>query len=151
MTSLFPRHRDFAGTGDVADAERFHQFNECGDFGFVAGDLDGQRFVRDVHDLRPEDVANLHDFGPGLRVDADLDQHQLAIDIFAIAEILHLDHVHELVELLGDLFQHGVVALDHDGHPGGGRVLRRGDVEGVDIVAATAEQSRYAGQDTKFV
>ena len=51
-------------------------------------------------------------------------EHEFAIHVFVVAEILHVDDVDQLVELLDDLLEHLVVAADDDGHAGG-----RGDQE----------------------
>ena len=46
-----------------------------------------------IHDLRAEDVGDLHHLGARFGIHADLDQHQFAVHVFAFAEILHLEHV----------------------------------------------------------
>ncbi len=79
------------------------------------------------------------------------DEHQFAIHVFAFAEVVDFDDVGQLVELFDDLFQRGVVAARDDGHARGGGVLRRGDVERVDVVATAAEQSGHARQHAEFV
>jgi len=82
---------------------------------------------------------------------ADLHEHQLAVHIFALAEILHLEHVRQLVELLDDLFQRGVVAGRDDGHARRGRVVRGRDVERVNVVAAPAEQPGHPREHAELV
>ena len=60
---LLAGHGSFAGAGEFEDAEAVHQRDELLDLALVAGDLDGQRFGLHVHDLRAEDVGDLHDLG----------------------------------------------------------------------------------------
>jgi hypothetical protein len=47
-------------------------------------------------------VSALHFFAL-LAGGADLDQHQLTFDMAAVGQVLHLDHIDQLVQLLGDL------------------------------------------------
>src|SRR6185369_17054359 len=108
-------------------------------FVFAAGDFDGDALRLHIHDLGPENIGDLHDFGARLRIDLDLDQRKFAIHIFAVPEINHLEHVHQFVELLDDLLQGRVVPTRDNGHTGGAGVLRRSNVERVDVVAPTAE------------
>ena len=80
-----------------------------------------------------------------LGIHRHLHQHQFAVHVFALAEILHLDDVRQLVELLDDLFQRGLVAVRDDGHARDvfGSCVGR-DVERVNVVAASAEQAGHA-------
>src|SRR6202008_111591 len=69
----------------------------------------------------------------------------------ALRKVNHLDHLDELVQLLGDLFDHVVRAHRDDGHARHRLVLRRGDGERLDIVAARGEEARDARQRASFV
>ncbi len=67
-----------AGQGDGAcagggeDAVRADELEERADLVLVAGELDDERVVRDVHDLGAEEGGDLDDFGPGLNVALNL-------------------------------------------------------------------------------
>src|SRR5215207_3264107 len=62
-----------------------------------------------------------------------------------------LEHVDQLVELLGDLLQGPLGAVDHDRHAAAARVLGGPDGQAVDVEAAPAEQPGDAGQDARLV
>jgi hypothetical protein len=56
-------------------------------------------------------------------------------------ELDDLEHLDELVELLGHLLQRQLLDVDDDGHAGDLGVLGRADGEGVDVEAAPGEQA----------
>ena len=141
----------FARAGQFRDAECFHQAEEFFDFAFVAGDFDGEALGLNVHDFGAENVGDLHDFGAGFGIHGDSDEDQFAVHVFALAEIVQLEDVDEFVQLLDDLIQSGFVAMGDDGHAGGGGFLSGGDVEGFDVVAASAEEAGDAGEDAELV
>ena len=66
-------------------------------------------------------------------------------------EIVHLDDIDQLVELLDDLVQRGVIAAGDDRHARGVGILRRPDVQRVDIIAAAAEKPGHAGEHAEFI
>lgn len=141
---------DFAGAGEVGDAEGFHEFEELVDFAFVAGEFDGEIAVLHVDDFRAENIADLHDFGASRGIDGDAKENEFAIHILIIVEILDVDHLDQFVELFGDLFEHGVVAPNDNGHARG--VIGAGaDVERIDIEASTAEHTGYACENAEFI
>ena len=142
---------DFARARDFLHAERIHQADEFLHLAFGAGDFNGDRFRLHVHDFGAENVRDLHHLGACLGVHRHLDQHQLAVHVFALVEILHLDDIRQLVELLDDLLQRGLVAVGDDGHARRLGVLRRADVEGVNVVAAAAEQPGHAREHAELV
>ena len=117
----------------------------------VAGDLDGHRVGRDVDDLGPEQLDRVEHLAARGGVGADLDQHQLAVDRERAVELDDLDHLDQLVELLGDLLQRGVLDVDHDGHPRDLLVLGRAHGERLDVEAAPAEQAGDPGQHAGLV
>src|SRR5207249_10582616 len=96
---------------------RPHQLDQRFQLAFLAGRLDRERLRRHVDDLGPEDVGRPHDLGPVLRLGVDANQHQLALDVVVLGEVADLDDVDELVELLRDLLDDELVAVDDDGHP----------------------------------
>src|SRR5262249_34977140 len=66
-------------------------------------------------------------------------------------EIDDLDHVDQLVQLLGDLLDHLVRARGDDRHARQRRVLGRGHGQRLDVVAARREQPRHARQRAGLV
>ncbi len=118
---------------------------------FVAGDFDGQALGLHIDDFGAENIGHLHDLGARLGIDRHAHEHQLAVDEFRLAEVMHFEHVDQLVELLDDLVQGGVVAAGDDGHAGGVGVLGRGDVERVNVVAAAAKEAGHAREHAELV
>src|SRR5882724_1963461 len=137
---LLPRHGYFASAREVNDAERLHQGQKFFDFAFVAGDFNGKSVRLDIDDFGAEDISDLHDFGASFGIDGDFDEHQFAVHEFPFAKVLDLQDVRQFVQLLDDLFERGVIAARDNGHAGGGGIGSRGNVQGIDIVASTAEQ-----------
>ena len=68
-----------------------------------AGQLDGVGLVGHVDDAAAEDVRHALHLLAVLAGGAHLDQHQLALDVLALGQVHDLDHVDQLVQLLGDL------------------------------------------------
>ena len=68
-----------------------------------------------------------------------------------LGQIHQLNHVHQLVELLGDLLHLAVIPHRGQGEPGEGCILGGCDVEGFDVVTALGEQAHHAGQGTGLV
>src|SRR5206468_9623703 len=81
VKALFSGQGDFAGAGELEDAEGLHQVQKFFDFALVAGDFDGEALRLDIDDFGAENVGDLHDLGPGLRTDAHFDEDQLAVDV----------------------------------------------------------------------
>ena len=69
--------------------------------------------------MRPRKiVARLANLGcAGRRLHLDLDQHQVAFDVVARADVVDADDGDDLFELLADLLEHAVVADDDERHP----------------------------------
>ena len=106
---------------------------------------------RDVHGLGAEQLDDLDDLGAGLVVGADLHQDEFALDGRRRLQLDDLQHVDELVELLGDLLQRQVLDVDHDGDAGDVGVLGDADGERVDVEAAAGEQRGDPGEDAGLV
>ncbi len=62
-----------------------------------------------------------------------------------------LDDGDDLVELLADLLQREIVAVDDEGHARQVGVLGLADREAVDVEAARGEHSRDMGQDAGLI
>src|SRR5215211_2501381 len=142
---------DPAGAGQLADAVGVEQLEHGLDLGRAAGGLDGEGLGADVDDLGPEHLGQLDDLVADRRVGLDLDQDQLALDGPVRLQLDDLEHVDQLIELLGDLLEGPLGAVDHDRHAAAARVLGGADGQAVDVEAAPAEQPRDAGQDPGLV
>ena len=139
-------HGDSAGADQLDDAERPHQVDEGFDLFFLAGDFDHDFVGRDVDDAAAEDFGQLADFGPLAGLHLDLDQHQVAFDVVARADVVDAHDGDDLFELLADLFEHAVVADDDERHPREPRVFGFADGEAIDVVAARGEHAGHVGQ-----
>ena len=148
---LFSWQGGFAGADEFEHAEGAHELHKFVGFAFVAGNFDGETGGLHIDNFGAKNVGDLHHFRAGFGIDGDFDEDEFAIDVFAFAKVLDLEHVDQLVELLDDLLEGRVVAARDDGHAGGVRVVSGADVESIDIVAATAEQSGDAREHAEFV
>ena len=118
---------------------------------FLAADLDHEVVGADVDDPAAEHLDQQADLDPLLRRGLDLDEHQVALDEVLAADVLHLDDGDDLVELLADLLQLGVVAVDDEGHARQVGLLGLADGEAVDVEAARGEHAGDVGQDAGLV
>jgi hypothetical protein len=73
-----------------------------------------------------------------------LHQHQLALDVLALAQVHELDHIDQLIELLGDLLDDFVGPRRHQCHTRYGGILGRCDRQGFDVIGSRGKQSRHA-------
>src|SRR4051794_38999147 len=73
--------RDTAGADEFHDAERPHEVDERFDLFFLTGDFDSDFVGGHVDDAAAEDIGELANLGALPRLDADLDQHQVALDV----------------------------------------------------------------------
>jgi hypothetical protein len=121
------------------------------ELGAVPGQLQRVAGIGHVDDAAAEDVDQALEF---LAVGADrarLDQHHLALDVRPLGQVLELDHVDQLVQLLGDLLDDRVVAARDQGHARQARILGRRDRQRLDVVAARREQPGDPRQRTGLV
>jgi hypothetical protein len=68
-----------------------------------------------------------------------------------LGEVDDVDHIDQLAQLLRHHVERGIVPLDHSCDPGERGVMRRGDVERVDVEAAPGEHSGNAGQHAELI
>ena len=104
-----------------------------------------------VHDVGPEEVDNLDNLPPGGRGSLHLNHGQLPGHNLLAGDVRYLDHVDELVQLLGDLVHRVLVAVDHEGHPGQTGQLALAHGQAGDVEAAPPEQAGDAVQDPRLV
>ena len=149
--NLFAGERDLSGAGQFRDTEAVHEHEKFFHFTVGAGHFDGERFRLHVNDLGAENIADLHHLRARFRSCRHAEEHEFAVHVLFVTEILHVDHVDEFFEQFGDLLEHLVVAANDDCHAGGGGVERWADVKSIDIKAAAAEHSGYAGKHPELV
>ena len=143
-------HGNLAGAGHHVHVVVAQQVEETVETEFTAGNLDGEHLARGVNHLGAEHVAKLQNFGLVL-AEAHANEHNLAVEGGFVAEIDDFYHIHQFAELLDNLIQLFIVFLHVDGHAGELGVLAGSHVEGMNVVAATGEQTCYAGKHTKLV
>ena len=100
---------------------------------------------RHIDDLRAKDVDQLLDLAAVGRGGVHLDQRQLADHRVVVGDIGDLGDVDQLVELLDDLLQHGIVGIHHHRHARDARRLAVADGQALDVIVAAAEQVRPHG------
>src|SRR5690242_12640911 len=100
-----PADRDQSGLDELADTVRLEHLQQGVELVGSTGRLDGDRVVGDVDGLGPEEVDDLEDLAAVLRRATDLGQDQLAPDSRRL-ELDDLEHLDQLVELLGELLEH---------------------------------------------
>src|SRR3954454_18991966 len=116
-----------------------------------AGHLDRHRPPRHVDDFGPEDLGELDDLGAVLNCGGDLEEGHLPRHRLFRLHVADLQHVDELVQLLGHLVDRVDGAVEGEGDPRDGRVVGRSDGEGVDVEAATGEEPGDARQHARLV
>src|SRR5262249_35142063 len=106
-----------ASAHEFDDAERTHQVDERLDLLFLARDFDHYFLGGDIDDTATEDFGKFADLGslPGFHL--DFDQHEVALDMVARADIVDANHGDDLFKLFSNLFQHAIVADDDERHP----------------------------------
>src|SRR5262249_27530753 len=86
-----------------------------------------------------------------LRRRAHLQEQQLALDRLAGGELGHAEHVDELVNLLLDLLERVLLAVDAQRDAGDTRPFGRSDGKRVDVEAAAGEHRRDARERSGLV
>src|SRR5215211_7943019 len=129
----------------LTDAVRLEELEQRGQFGRTAGGFDRDHLGGQVDRLGAEQPDDLDQLASGLRRGPDLHQDQLAADR-ALLQFDDLEHLHQLVELLGDLFEHNVLDGHGQGDPGHVGVLGGADRQRLDVVAPPGDQAGHPGQ-----
>src|SRR5690606_18606553 len=83
--------------------------------------------------------------------DGHLDEHQLAADVGGARVVDERDDVDELLELLGDLLDGGVLPRDDERRAREAGAFGLGDRERLDVVAPPGEEAGHAKQDARLV
>src|SRR3954468_24379543 len=144
-------YRDLSRADDFDQAVRTNHPLEGLDLVGGAGHLDRHRPPRHVNDFGPEDLGELDDLGPVLDRRGDLEQGHLPGDRLFRLHVADLQHVDELVQLLGHLIDRVDGAVEGEGDPRDRRVIGRADGERVDVEAAAGEEPGDARQHARLV
>src|SRR2546428_10067290 len=88
--------------------------------------------------------ASLHK--PGHLRCGNLGHDQLAAVHIVAGEVLDLHHLDQSLQLLADLVGFGMAVVDLQREPGTARLLARADVDGTDVEAAPADDTRNPAQ-----
>lgn len=131
--------KNLSGSGDLFDSVLAKIPLERGHLSRISGDLDGEELVGDIDDFGAESVDEPHDVGLARRLGSDLDEHELALDLRLVGEVVDSEDVDQLVELLGDLAEDRGGAGDDDGEESLVGVEANG--EGVDVESPASEHS----------
>ena len=81
-----------------------------------ASGFDGHGLVAHIDDLGPEQLNRFEDVRAGIEGRFDFDEHDLALHRTLFFEFDDLEHVDQLVQLLGDLLKGQAVDVDDDRH-----------------------------------
>jgi len=79
------------------------------------------------------------------------DQGHLPLHIVMLTHIGDLDNVDELVELLGDLLNDGILAGGHQGQAGNIRLKGLGHGQAFNVEAPATEKAGDSGQNSRFI
>src|SRR6185437_13251416 len=107
--------REQSGLCHLLDAVGLEHAQERLGLARVAGDLDHECVGRDIHHPCAEQVHGLQHLGAGRIVHAHLDEQVFALHGLGLVELDDLDHVDQLVELLGDLLERSILDVDDHG------------------------------------
>ena len=107
--------------------------------------------LRRVDDVAAEDLRELEDLAARRPLGGDLEQRQLAGDRAGGLEVADLEHVDELVQLLGHLVDRVQRAVDRQRDARELLVVGRADGERLDVEAASREQAGNPRQDAGAV
>src|SRR6267142_1319753 len=140
-----------AGPHRFHDRSRLDRLNESIELGDGPGQLDGIGVFRDVDDAPAKDVRETLHFLAILAGGADLDQHQLALDVRRLRQVHDLHHFDQLVQLLGDLLDDVIRPGGDDGHAGQRRFLGGRHRERYEVVAACGKKTRNPGKRARLV
>src|SRR5262245_12884881 len=128
-----------------------HELDERLYLSFLARDLDQHILRADVDDTTTKHLDQEHDLHALLGRSTNFDQHEVALNEVFAADVLDRHHSHDLVELLPNLFQLRVVAVDHKGHPREIGIFGLSDRQTIDVETARCQHSRNVRQHAGLI
>ncbi len=146
-------HGDLAGADHLHDADRTQQLDHALDLVLGAGDLHDHGIGSHIHNAGTENIHEVIDFGAPLGADLDFDQCQVAGHRRLMGDVLHVDHIDELVQIGLDLVRVHVAVgtIDHNGHARDIGVFRPPHRQRFNIEVTTAEQGSHPVENTGFI
>ena len=120
-------------------------------FFFGASHFDDQRLFININNPGAEDFDQLQDFGAVARVAGYLNQRQIADDGLLFGDIIHPNHVDQLIQVGLDAAGGQVVGLHYNRHSAHPRLFGVTDGKRFDIERPATEQRGYAVEDSGFV
>src|SRR5688572_21169287 len=93
------RHRDLTRPHDFDDSDRAQKLDHAFDLVFCTCDLYDQGVACHIHDAGAEDLSQSVDFGAASRSDPHFDESQVTAHRRLMRDILHIDHIDQLVEI----------------------------------------------------
>src|SRR5215469_1434295 len=140
-------HCDRASADDVADAERDQLLHQGVDLLPLTCRLDDQAILHHLgHAAMIVRDQREHSLQRGVALRPHIDEHHLALEVGAAGEIFHVQHAHQLVDLLDDLLDGAIVAGGDQRDAGDRGIERLGHGEALNVVAARAEQANDTGE-----
>src|SRR5436190_13530276 len=137
---------DAAGADELLEPVRADELLEGVHLLGGADELEDDGVGADVGDASVERLRQRNQIGPLSGRRRDLQQRELALDRFSRGELLDAEHVHELVDLLLDLLEHVLLALDPQRDARHVVTLGRADSEALDVERTPCEHARDARQ-----
>ncbi len=142
---------DHARAGHFLDPERSDQIQKSPDLVVVSGDFEHHRLDTHINYLCPENVANLHDLGPGFGICGNFEENQLPGHCCPFRKMVDLDNIDQLVQLLERLVQSLVVPDDGRGDARKPLEVNGAYIQGLNIETPSAEHPSDPGEDPKFI
>src|SRR5690606_23294476 len=105
-----------ARTHCLQDGAAIERADKGLDLALVTSELYGVDLVGNINDAAAEDIGHALHLVSFLAHSPDLDQHQFALDVRAFGQVHHLDHIDQAIQMLGDLLDHLIRTVGHDGH-----------------------------------
>ena len=123
------------------NARRANGLNKAVQLFAVTCQLDRVDRAGHIHNLATENVYRAFDLGTLGTSGLQFDQHQLTLDVGTFGQIHQLDDFDQLVQLLGDLFDHLVRTRRGHGKTGQSLVFGWRHGERFDVVVALGKQT----------
>src|SRR6267143_297798 len=126
-------------------------FEQAIDFVDGAGNFDDERFRRDIHDTRAENLDQFHQVRAILLIGRDFDQGKVSLEKRTSGDIFRNEDIDELFEAGFEAMRTPFIGMRHNGHAGDCFILRWPDRERIDIDSQPPGKGRDAIEDARFV
>lgn len=136
---------ELPGARELDNAKGLKEAKERIDLRLVAGDFADERVGGEINDLGAKHIRDLQQLSAGARVSVNLNKDELTGDGLALAEVGDFDDVDQFAKLLCAQVEGGLVALKHNRDTRERSIVRRRDVEGIDVETAAGNHAGHAG------